>query len=346
MQYLARSFARYTYASKELNMGRRFTVEGFCGGEYAGVYDRECLLDVSEYTEKKGLTRGQLDRIADELNAKYAIPAQPAPVGRELREVLRQTREFIVVACGQEAPYVRMQLKFIDAALDAHDTLRERLTVEQVKDIHRILMGLSGVGASYEDVAKEVNKALLASAPTPAAASNQMLCAACGTTMLMDGIPGQLYCPKCQPAPPVEARAAARVPSLWRIERCTKHEDYDPQCPLCAEEILTVKTERAYLAGWQAAEQAGRCEMLRWVVSSLRDYPNGGGDKEVMAEVERIEQAGMERAAQLVELAEIVYRYTPLPHNKGLVRNPAEELAAAIRALAHSTATEAGKNAK
>jgi hypothetical protein len=35
-----------------------------------------------------------------------------------------------------------------------------------------------------------------------------------------------------------------------------------------------------------------------------------------------------------------------LPHNKGLVRNPAEELAAAIRALAHSTATEAGKNAK
>ena len=35
---------------------RRFTVEGFCGGEYAGVYDREHRMDLSEYTEKNGLS--------------------------------------------------------------------------------------------------------------------------------------------------------------------------------------------------------------------------------------------------------------------------------------------------
>lgn len=43
------------------------------------------------------------------------------------------------------------------------------------------------------------------------------------------------------------------VPSLWRIERCTKHEDYDPACAACAEEILTSKTEAAYRAGFNAA---------------------------------------------------------------------------------------------
>lgn len=51
--------------------GPRFIVEGFCGGDYAGVYDRK-QVDVSEYTEHNGFTREQLERIAAELNARYS----------------------------------------------------------------------------------------------------------------------------------------------------------------------------------------------------------------------------------------------------------------------------------
>jgi hypothetical protein len=46
------------------------------------------------------------------------------------------------------------------------------------------------------------------------------------------------------------------VPSLWRIERCVKHSDYQPDCLLCQEEVLTTKTEAAYRAGLAASRQA------------------------------------------------------------------------------------------
>ena len=51
------------------------------------------------------------------------------------------------------------------------------------------------------------------------------------------------------PAAPSEIR----VPSIWRIERCNKHPDYESDCLACGEEILTIKTENAYRAGFAAA---------------------------------------------------------------------------------------------
>ena len=44
-----------------------------------------------------------------------------------------------------------------------------------------------------------------------------------------------------------------KVPSLWSIDRCTKHDDYVTDCLRCQEEVLTVKLECAYRAGFTAA---------------------------------------------------------------------------------------------
>ena len=61
------------------NDNQRFTVIGFCGGDYAGIYDRGQKLDVSRYTERNNLSREQLERIADQLNALYAKGEEPTP---------------------------------------------------------------------------------------------------------------------------------------------------------------------------------------------------------------------------------------------------------------------------
>ena len=48
------------------------------------------------------------------------------------------------------------------------------------------------------------------------------------------------------------------VPSLWKVMRCAKHEDYVKDCPLCEEEVLTIKTDNAYRAGFKAAQRQGK----------------------------------------------------------------------------------------
>lgn len=67
------------------------------------------------------------------------------------------------------------------------------------------------------------------------------------------------------PAAPTEAPAQEplTIPSIWRIDKCKRHEDYVESCAGCQEEILTVKTEQAYRAGFKAvaapqAESAGK----------------------------------------------------------------------------------------
>jgi hypothetical protein len=63
-------------------------------------------------------------------------------------------------------------------------------------------------------------------------------------------------------------------------------------------------------------------DMLRHVVGSLRAYPNGGGDKELMAEVERIEQAAYQRgaASQSAEAQDRGHELELAPHNPATAR--------------------------
>lgn len=68
----------------------RFIIEGFCGGDYAGIYDRKHGMDVSQYTERKGFTVAQLERIANELNAKYAEQLGTPRRRNDARDVVEQ----------------------------------------------------------------------------------------------------------------------------------------------------------------------------------------------------------------------------------------------------------------
>ncbi len=47
-----------------------------------------------------------------------------------------------------------------------------------------------------------------------------------------------------------------QVPSLWRFMRCREHKNYESTCHNCQEEILTIKTEAAYRAGFAAGKKA------------------------------------------------------------------------------------------
>jgi hypothetical protein len=137
------------------------------------------------------------------------------------------------------------------------------------------------------------------------------------------------------PAPPVEARADLLI-----------------RCRDCGGTLLYEETAEGYEvihschAGKQvremvqAAEQAiGRRLEEKLPCGHRRANEVGDEGGTPYCEVCKAEQAALEQAALLVKSTEIVYRYTPFPHNKGLVRNAGKELAAAIRALAPSTAT-------
>lgn len=52
--------------------------------------------------------------------------------------------------------------------------------------------------------------------------------------------------------PPPEG--GKQVPGIWRRDDCKKHTNYDSECLACREEILTVQTQTAFLAGRAQAE--------------------------------------------------------------------------------------------
>ena len=54
--------------------------------------------------------------------------------------------------------------------------------------------------------------------------------------------------PNSHPFPVAQAQNAP-IPPLWRMVKCTKHEDYHSGCGLCEEEVLSCKLEKAYIAG-------------------------------------------------------------------------------------------------
>jgi hypothetical protein len=84
-----------------------------------------------------------------------------------------------------------------------------------------------------------------------------------------------------------------RVPSLWSIDRCTKHEDYVANCLRCQEEVLTCRTEKAYRAGYAAALAAPEsdlaslkdlaCQFHEWAKTSERV----GGQEECAVALEK-----------------------------------------------------------
>src|SRR5712664_816158 len=63
------------------------------------------------------------------------------------------------------------------------------------------------------------------------------------------------------------------VPWIWRIERCTKHENYESDCLSCREEILTIKTENAYRAGFKAALTGSAGAASAELVKQLESLP-------------------------------------------------------------------------
>ena len=48
------------------------------------------------------------------------------------------------------------------------------------------------------------------------------------------------------------------VPPIWQRELCTMHEDFNVDCFMCAEEIVTGKTENAWKAGYRAGLAAAK----------------------------------------------------------------------------------------
>lgn len=88
----------------------------------------------------------------------------------------------------------------------------------------------------------------------PAHSNNQLPCASCGTVMLMDGIPGQLYCPKCQPAPPAPLR-----------------EGQSNICEICDKEICQHAV--ATLVRLEAERNAAQQAVKRARVEEVESFP-------------------------------------------------------------------------
>jgi len=72
------------------------------------------------------------------------------------------------------------------------------------------------------------------------------------------------------------------------VEKWEEERKLEGWLPSYSREQLATSLSSLLAERVKAAEESGRSDMLRWILSSLIEYPNGGGDQQIMTQVERL----------------------------------------------------------